>query len=288
MSETANITYWGVRGTLPVPGTGSIRYGGNTNCVAMTFPGQPNIVFDAGTGIKKLGDNIMSRRKGIWSSKIFISHPHWDHINAIPFFAPMYIPGNEFEIIGAKHGKKSMRELISAQMDSVYFPITIKEMGARIFFKDITAGTQQIDDIEIKSMILSHPGNCLGYRVNYGGRSFCYITDNEIYPLDSPHNNPKYEQDLIAFIQDANVALMDACYFDDEYRRKVNWGHSSVNEVVRIAHAAGVRELQLYHHDPDQDDDAIDRKLRVARELLDKLKSNTNCTAPREGESITF
>lgn len=286
VEDAATINYWGVRGTLPVPGPHSLRYGGNTSCVSIAFPKQRNFVFDAGTGIKKLSDSLLARQKSAWSAKVFISHPHWDHINAIPFFVPMFIPGNEFEIIGAKHGKKTMRELISAQMDDVYFPITMKEMGARIYFRDIGAETIMFDDIEVKSMLLSHPGNCLGYRVKFGGKVFCYITDNEIYPKDLPQNNPEYEKNLSAFIQDADIALMDSCYFDAEYRKKVDWGHSSVNEVVRIAHAAGVRELQLFHHDPDQGDDLIDRKLETANNLLSDLKSNTVCTAPQEGDSM--
>jgi phosphoribosyl 1,2-cyclic phosphodiesterase/ActR/RegA family two-component response regulator len=285
LSEHFTVRYWGVRGTLPVPGKKSLRYGGNTSCVSMEFPKQLNFVFDGGSGIKELSNHLLERRGGKWSAKVFISHPHWDHINAIPFFAPMYIPGNEFEVIGSRHGGKSMRELISAQMDDVYFPITLKEMGARIYFREVSAETLVFGDVEVKSIILSHPGLCLGYRVNFNGKSFCYITDNEIYPKDLQFNNPAYEKDLADFMRGADIALMDTCYFDDEYRRKINWGHSSVSEVVRIAHDAEVKELQLFHHDPDQTDDDIDRKLDFAQNMLAKLGSKTICTAPAEGSS---
>tara|TARA_R110000868_G_scaffold197943_1_gene444195 strand:- start:51 stop:1292 length:1242 start_codon:yes stop_codon:yes gene_type:complete len=288
ISEHFTVRYWGVRGTLPVPGQKSLRYGGNTSCISMEFPKQLNFVFDGGSGIKELSNHLLARRGGKWSAKVFISHPHWDHINAIPFFAPMYIPGNEFEVIGARHGGKSMRELISDQMDDVYFPITLKEMGARIYFREIASETLTFGDVEVKSMMLSHPGLCLGYRVNFNGKSFCYITDNEIYPADLPHHNPAYEKELADFMRGADVALMDSCHFDDEYRRKVNWGHSSVNEVVRIAHAADVKELQLFHHDPDQTDLDIDRKLGIAQDILQKLGSKTICTAPAEGSSQLF
>ncbi len=285
ISEQFTVRYWGVRGTLPVPGQKSLRYGGNTSCVSMEFPKQLNFVFDGGSGIKELSNHLIARRGGKWSAKVFISHPHWDHINAIPFFVPMYIPGNEFEVIGARHGGKSMRQLISAQMDDVYFPITLKEMGARVYFREIAAETLSFGDVEVQSMLLSHPGLCLGYRINFNGKSFCYITDNEIYPTDIKHNNPGYEKKLADFMRGADIALMDTCYFDDEYRKKINWGHSAVSEVVRIAHAAEVRELQLFHHDPDQTDDDIDRKLDTAQNLLAKMGSGTICTAPAEGSS---
>ena len=285
ISEHFKVRYWGVRGTLPVPGKDTLRYGGNTSCVSMEFPKQLNFVFDGGSGIKELSNHLMARRGGKWSAKVFISHPHWDHINAIPFFVPMYIPGNEFEVIGARHGGKSMRQLISAQMDDVYFPITLKEMGARVYFREIAAETLSFGDVEVQSMLLSHPGLCLGYRVNFNGKSFCYITDNEIYPPDVEHNNPVYEKDLADFMRGADIALMDTCYFDDEYRNKINWGHSAVSEVARIAHAAEVKELQLFHHDPDQTDDDIDRKLDIAQNALAKMGSETICTAPAEGSS---
>lgn len=285
ISEQFTVRYWGVRDTLPVPGQKSLRYGGNTSCISMEFPRQLNFVFDAGSGIKELSDHIMARRGGKWSAKMFISHPHWDHINAIPYFVPMYIPGNEFEIIGGRHGDKTMRELVSAQMDDVYFPIILKEMGARIYFREIGAQSTTFGKVEVQSLMLSHPGLCLGYRVNFNGKSFCYITDNEIYPEDTPQHNASYENELADFMRGADVALMDTCYFDDEYRRKINWGHSAVSEVMRIAHAAEVKEVQLFHHDPDQSDDDIDRKLNVAQEKLAKLGSKTICSAPQEGTS---
>lgn len=286
--DFVTIRYWGVRGTLPVPGRKSLIYGGNTICLSMEFPQQRNFVFDAGTGIKELSNYVQARHGGKWSARVFISHPHWDHINAIPYFVPMFVPGNEFEVIGARHGDRSMRELISAQMDDVYFPVTLKEMGARVYFRDIEPGTLTVDGIEVRCMYLSHPGKCLGYRVNYGAASFCYITDNEIYPQGSAHHNPHFEAQLVDFMRGADIAIMDACYTEAEYRKKANWGHSSVNEVVRIAHAAEVAELQLFHHDPDQDDRMIEAKLETATALLAGLKSKTRCTVPREGDGITL
>lgn len=216
--------------------------------------------------------------------KIFISHPHWDHINALPFFVPLYVQGNEFEILGASHGDLSMRKLISAQMDSVYFPITMREFAARVYFRDLKEEVLDVDGIVIKTKFLNHPGQCLGYRVEYKQRSVCYVTDNELYLPEHPNYNRHYVDGLIQFIEGADILVTDTCYTDDEYPTKVGWGHSGLSQVVEVAHEAGVETLHFFHHDPDQSDDDIDAKLNTARNLLSKRNSSTTVLAPAEGD----
>ena len=173
---------------------------------------------------------------------------------------------------------------IAAQMDDVYFPITLKEFGARVFFRDLRQETFMIDnDIQIETLLLSHPGYCLGYRVNFKGRSVCYVTDNELYLDDHPSYNAKYVADLTKFVSNADVLITDTTYFDQEYKSKVDWGHSCVSKVVELADAAKVKSLHLFHHDPDQDDDAIDKKLALARDALSDRNSAIECIAPAEG-----
>ena len=284
VEDKMTLTYWGVHGTLPVPGAGTIRYGGNTSCITLEFMSGRMLIFDAGTGIKALSNHLMKLGRPRLEAKILISHPHWDHINALPFFAPLFIPGNEFEILGATHGDKSMRELIAAQMDDVYFPITLKEFGARVFFRDLRQETFTIDDtIQIETLLLSHPGYCLGYRVNFKGRSICYVTDNELYFDDHPSFNPKFVADLTRFVSGTDILITDCTYFDAEYRTKIDWGHSCVSKVVELAHAAKVKSLHLFHHDPDHDDAAIDRKLEAAKTALGAMNSSVECLAPAEG-----
>jgi phosphoribosyl 1,2-cyclic phosphodiesterase/ActR/RegA family two-component response regulator len=284
VEDKMTLTYWGVRGTLPVPGPGTLRYGGNTPCVTLEFQTGRMLIFDAGTGIKALSNHLMKLGRPRLEAKILISHPHWDHINALPFFVPLFIPGNEFEIMGAMHGDKTMRELIGAQMDDVYFPITLKEFGARVFFRDLRQETFTIDnDIHVETLLLSHPGYCLGYRINFKGRSICYVTDNELYLDDHPSFNPKYVADLTKFVAGADILITDTTYFDPEYKTKVDWGHSCISKVIELADAAQVKSLHLFHHDPDQDDNAIDRKLATAREALTVRNSAVECVAPGEG-----
>ena len=278
------VRYWGVRGTLPVPGPKSLRYGGNTPCVSLRIPHERYLIFDAGSGIKALSDHLLERRKGKVSAHMFISHPHWDHINAFPFFAPFHVVGNSFEVIGARNGDRSMEELIQAQMDGVFFPIMVEDMAASIKFRDIAEETVTIDDdITVQSMLLSHPGNCLGYRVTFNGKSVCYMTDNELYTEESGLKNDAYEQKLIEFVKNTDILITDTTYFDDEYANHINWGHSPVGRVVEIAAAAEVKSLHLFHHDPDQFDDDIDRKLDVARDMMAALESKTQVVAPAEG-----
>lgn len=280
------LTYWGVRGTLPVPGPKSLKYGGNTSCVTITLPNDRTLIFDAGSGIKALSDHVMKERHGKISAKLLISHPHWDHINAFPFFAPFHVPGNKFQVIGARHGDRTMEDLISAQMDDVFFPILVSDMGAAISFKDLGEETIEIDDdVTVDTMLLSHPGNCLGYRVNFGGKSICYVTDNELYTDESGFRNESYERKLIEFIKEADILITDTTYFDEDYPSKIHWGHSCVGRVVDIAHTAQIKTLHLFHHDPDQFDDDIDRKLAVAEAGLADRKSTTRVLAPTEGSS---
>lgn len=285
LEDKMELTFWGVRGTLPVPGEKTLKYGGNTSCVSIEFAKGPFLIFDAGTGIKALSDHLAARKPGPMGAKIFISHPHWDHINALPFFGPLYIPGNEFEILGTSHGNVGMRQMISAQMDGIYFPIRLKQFGARVYFRDLEEEEFSLGDgITIKTKLLNHPGKCLGYRIEYGGRSICYITDNELDLEDGEFFNPFYMKNLINFVRGTDVLITDTTYTDAEYASKVGWGHSCVGRVADLAHDAEVKSLHLFHHDPDQTDADIDRKFELAQARLKEKNSAVECLAPSEGQ----
>ncbi len=280
LEDKVDVRFWGVRGTLPVPGEHSLRYGGNTSCITMEFPRGQFFIFDGGSGIKALSDWLMGQKRRRIQAHIFISHPHWDHINALPFFVPLYIQGNSFKFYGAPHGDLSMESLISAQMDGVYFPITIHEFGASVSFSDLREEEIEVDGVTVKTMLLSHPGYCLGYRIDYHGRSMCYITDNELFPTDNEFHDPSYLQKLINFVKDADLLITDSTYTDEEYETKIGWGHSRISEVIDMAHQANVKNLYLFHHDPDQTDEDIDAKLEAAKSLLNEKNSTTVCHAP--------
>jgi CheY-like chemotaxis protein len=281
------IKFWGVRGTLPVPGIRSLRHGGNTNCITLNIGNKHRFIFDAGTGIKELSNHILAEEQLPYKAKIFISHPHYDHINGIPYFMPLYMKGNDFEFLGSDQGSVTLKQYLSDQMDSVYFPVTMSEFSSTVKFRSLTEESFMIDDIKIETLLLNHPGRCLGYRLDYKGKIFCYITDNELYlKTDVKHYNEEEVNRLIRFINEADVLIIDATYTDEEYVEKIGWGHSPLTNVVEIADKAKVKLLCLHHHDPDQSDDDIDLKLLQARTMLAERKSNTKCIAPHEGDEI--
>lgn len=283
--DTMLVTAWGVRGTLPVPEEGYIGYGGNTSCYSLRFPGGRHIVFDAGSGIKNCGDALMDSGSKHVDADLFITHPHWDHINAFPFFKPLYVPGNVVRVHGVAQDEVGFEALMVAQMDGMYFPVTVQEFGAQVTFHEIGEQSLDLDGVAVRSMLLKHPGNCLGYRVDYQGRSLCYITDNELYPADSEFADEEFVERLADFCRDANVLIHDCTYFDEEYRTKVHWGHSAIGEVCRMAHLAGAERLWIHHHDPDQSDEDIGRKLEVCTDILEGLGGTTRAVLPYEGLS---
>jgi len=291
VSERVSLHYWGVHGTLPAPGPAYTRYGGNTPCVSVEVSGEPLYIFDCGSGIKQLSDRIMRETVAAgerFSGRIFISHTHWDHINTVPFFAPLYLRGNQIEIFGPYQGDLTIERAISAQMESVYFPVTVREFGARLLFRDLREETLQFGRVRIDTMLLRHPGYCLGYKLTCRGRMICYITDNELYlPTDARHD-ARYVERLAAFVRGADVLITDTTYRDHEYPSKVDWGHSCVSQVADLAARAEVKRLHLFHHDPDQTDADIDLKLDETRKELLRLGSPVVCEAPAEGSELVL
>lgn len=280
------VEFWGVRGTLPVSGEHTLLYGGNTNCVTLSLAKKQYFIFDAGSGIKRLSNHLIKQKAFPLSAKIFISHPHYDHINGIPFFVPLYMKGNEFEFYGSPAGDMNLEKIISNQMDGIYFPVTVKEFAAKISFRDLGEETFNIDDIKIQTILLNHPGKCLGFRVEYNNKVFCYVTDHEFYLKDLPYYNQFDVDRIVEFIREADMLVIDTTYTDTEYAAKIGWGHSCVTRVVDIADQAKVKLLCLYHHDPDQLDKDINYKVQEANEMLQLRHSTTRCIAPKEGEKI--
>ena len=288
IKDELKITFWGTRGTLAKPGVNTLKYGGNTSCVSLEFSKDRIFIFDAGTGITELGKYIISHNRR-HKMNLFITHPHWDHINGFPFFMPVYRHGNELVIYGSSHGNISLREVIGGQMESIYFPITIKEFASRVYFKEIMEGEYDVEGISLKAIMLNHPGITLGYRAtNSSGKSVAYITDNEIIPEDIEKNKNYLRNKLIAFLKGVDILIHDSSYFDDEYRKRVGWGHPPISEVLKLAEDAEVKNLYLSHHDPDHYDDRVAEKEAFGRRYFEKKKLDIGCFSAIEGSSVVL
>ncbi|NJP09936.1 MAG: MBL fold metallo-hydrolase [Leptolyngbyaceae cyanobacterium RU_5_1] len=248
------VNFWGVRGSIASPGSGTVRYGGNTPCVEMQVGGQ-RLIFDGGTGIRVLGRSLLSQMPV--DAHLFFTHTHWDHIQGFPFFVPAFIKGNCFRIYGAiaPNGSTIERQLTD-QMRHPNFPVRLQVMEASLQFHNVEIGKSvQIDDIEVENALLNHPGQAVGYRVNWRGHAAAYVTDTEHFP-------DCLDKNVLHLARNADVLIYDATYTDDEYyskqSSKVGWGHSTWEEAVKIAKAAGVKTLVIFHHDPLHEDDFLD------------------------------
>jgi len=284
LRDEVTVRFWGTRGSIPRPGNDTLKFGGNTPCVSVELSDDRLFVFDAGTGIVALGRHLAAGRKR-HKFNLFISHPHWDHIQGLPFFQPLYVQGNEMVVHGTSHGRLSLREVISGQMDSLYFPITIKEYAARVYFKELEEGDYEIEKMPLSTICLNHPGRTLGYRLGNGsGKSVAYVTDNEIYPGGDRYNRSR----LAAFLRGVDVLIHDATYFDEEYPAHANWGHSALSEVLKLAEEAQVKKLYLFHHDPSHDDAAVARKDMFGKRFFEQRNSGIQCAAAREGMAVVL
>ncbi len=260
-SVDPNITirFWGVRGSIASPGPDTIRYGGNTSCVEVRA-GDQLLILDGGTGLRRLGAHLLSLRAPC-QAHIFLSHLHWDHIQGIPFFTPAFIPGNQVRFYGERKGEQGLQDILEAQMHSPNFPVPLSIMRAQLSFQELTPTSElTLGDARVTTTALNHPNGCLGVRIERNGRAVVYATDTE------HHANGALDPNLLALARGADALIYDAMYTDEEYKTRVGWGHSTFSEGVRIAAAAGVRQLLFFHHDPEHDDDFLDRQLAHHRE----------------------
>jgi phosphoribosyl 1,2-cyclic phosphodiesterase len=254
LADKFTINFWGVRGSIACPGANTVRYGGNTPCVEMLVDGY-RLIFDAGTGIHVLGQSLLSHLPV--SGHLFFSHSHWDHIQGFPFFLPAFMEGNEFDIYGGVIPQGvTIEHRLHDQMTQPNFPVPLQVMGANLRFHNLDYGDLvELGDVTVLTGLLNHPGGAMGYRVSWQDYAVAYITDTE-------HFETGLDRHVLALADRADVLIYDATYTDEEYHHprtsKVGWGHSTWQEAVKIAQAAQVKKLVIFHHDPSHDDNFMD------------------------------
>ena len=298
--SSTRLKLWGVRGSIPVPGPGTVRYGGNTACIEVRADGEI-IVLDAGSGIRELGlaleAEFGSRPINL---SLLITHVHWDHIQGFPFFVPAYSDKNQIRIFGYDGTEAGLQEILEGQMANPFFPVALYDLPGKIQFENLKTMDFKVGKVRVRAKRMNHPGVCVGYRILTSKGSIAYLPDNEPYDAFklhsaesqglSPEQVKKRAQEeraeLVKFLHGSDVLILDTQYTDEEYQTHVGWGHGSLSMAVSLALDAAVRKLVISHHDPTHDDQMIDHMAETARKLAAGSHSNLEVDAAREGAEI--
>ncbi len=262
--SAVSITFWGTRGSISTPGSSTEKYGGNTPCVSVSS-GRSTIILDAGTGIRPLGIRLAAQMKtdGPFPQHILLSHTHWDHIQGLPFFQPAYIKGTDLVIYGSSQKERFLESILGGQMDVNYFPVQMKELAANVSIREFEDRFMRIGDIDIDIQEqVMHPGGSIRFKMRTGGKTVVYATDielNAIFSPDTPTDTTEQlAQEYRDFIHHADLLIADGQYSESEYAEKKGWGHTSVPLLLNVAHEAGVKQLAVFHHDPEHSDAFFD------------------------------
>ncbi len=285
MAGPLRLTFWGVRGSIPVPGAHTVRYGGNSSCVEIRHEALPPLVIDCGTGGRGLGQKLA--REHIRHVHLLFSHLHADHVFGFPFFLPLYTPGAQVEVGVPSWSDDEARERLARYVNGTFHPTRLRDVPAAVNFRAMRAGREQtLDGWDVKAVRLNHPGGSLGYRVTADGRSIAYLSDTA--PFAKPgegieHGDPptSFELRMIDFLRGCDVVVFDTMFEYDEYIERMTWGHSYPEYAITLCRAACVQHLVLFHHLPDASDDQLDA--RAAR-FADT--PGLRVTLAREGETV--
>lgn len=300
--SSTRLKIWGVRGSIPVPGPGTVRYGGNTSCIEIRADGEL-IVLDAGSGIRELGlaleTEFGSRPINL---SLLITHVHWDHIQGFPFFVPAYNDKNEIQILGYGGAGSGLQEILKGQMATPFFPVALYDLPGKINIQKLDSMDFKIGKVRVRSRLMNHPGVCVGYRILTSKGSIAYLPDHEPYEAFKLHSakshllSPEQTQkraredraELVKFLQGSDILILDTQYTDEEYQAHIGWGHGSLSTAISLALDASVRKLVLFHHDPTHDDDMVDEMVQTARRIAAKSESYLEVEGAREGAEMAL
>ncbi|MFC1891976.1 MBL fold metallo-hydrolase [Thermodesulfobacteriota bacterium] len=276
------IKIWGCRGSLPTPGMKTVRYGGNTTCVEVRLADGTIIIFDAGSGIRKLGKELV-KEQDISEIYLYLTHPHWDHLMGFPFFAPAYMERFKIHVRGGPRAKRSLRGYLAHQMEAPFFPVRFQSMKAGFDFTQGDPKIRKIGNAEIVPIVLSHPNGCYGFKIVEEQKIFVFFTDHE---LDFNHERSFNYDEYLDFCKGADLLIHDAQYTDEEYAFSKGWGHSTFNSATDFSIKAGVKKFGIFHHDPEHDDELMDLYTGHCKKRVEDTGSDFDCFAVMEGMDI--
>lgn len=275
------VTCWGTRGSIPVPGPETVRYGGNTTCVELQLHDGTCLIFDAGTGIRKLGNALLEPGTPVEAS-IFFTHVHWDHIQGFPFFIPAYQHGNRFTIYGYPQSNHRIRNTIVQQMEGIHFPVRFNTMKASFTFVDLNKRDVHVADATISCTAINHPDGGVGFRVEEQGKVFVFIPDND---LTLSMIDPVFQR-IARFCEHADLLIHDSHFTPEEYKLHPTWGHSTYVQTAHLAVEAGVKRLALFHHAPEHSDEEVEQIVKAAQEEISRSGAQVECFGAIEYESM--
>ena len=280
-----SITLWGTRGSIPTPGPGTVRYGGNTASIAIEDDQRHQLILDAGSGIRALGKQLARGAETPLNLVVLLSHTHWDHIQGLPFFGPLHTAGNSIRILGPRSAGAPLATTLRSQMAPAVFPVPLSAIGSALEVDEIKAPELSLPGFLVRTVPLCHPGSSLGFAVQAagGGPTVSYMTDNELAASDAAIIRP----DLVRFLHKTDTLIHDAMYFEAEVAARPGWGHSSAVQATELALESEVRRLVLFHHDPDHDDATLERLLEEAMQCRERLGGTLELVVAAEGTTLS-
>jgi len=272
------ITCWGSRGSIPISGRHCVRYGGDTTCLEIQTLSGDILVVDAGTGIRALGNHLLTQDRR--SYHFLLTHAHWDHIQGFPFFRPILYPDVEVFLHSGPFHPKYVAKMLARVMSPPNFPLRYADISATLHAVTDPKGAFTIGSLRVETIPLSHPNTGAGYKFIENGRVFVFLTDNE---LGLVHPGGRPFDDYVHFCRDADLLIHDGEYSPEEYRNQRGWGHSSFTDALRLAGAAGVRQLGLFHLNQERSDDQMDAIVDRCRQMLQSQGQAIDCVAVGTG-----
>ena len=277
------IRCYGARGSIAVSGEEYLKYGGDTTCLEIRTKNDEIIIVDAGSGIRRLGNKLLSENRFEYS--VIFTHSHLDHIIGFPFFKPVSHAGAKIDLLGCPTTQGNIRKLLSRAMGAPLFPVPLEQLKANINYSGECALSFQVDTVEVFPINLSHPNVGMGYKFVEDGKTFVFLTDNE---LGYRHREGRSFEEYVAFSKDADFLIHDAMYTSAQYETTKTWGHSTYKEALNLALAACVKRFGLFHHDPNRKDEELDAMVQGCQEVIRSKKSQMECFALSQTTELTL